>query len=96
MIEKETVQYIADLARLELSENDKTLFTNELNAILEYVDQLNQVDTKNVEPTAFVVATHDPLRDDIPRECLDLEQTLQNGPVVKKGFFAVPKVIAQS
>lgn len=93
MIEKKTVEYVADLARLGLTDGEKILFTKELGAIITYIDQLNQADTDHVEPTAYIETAHNALRDDIPQECLSAEKALENGPVVKKGFFAVPKVI---
>ena len=93
MIDKQVVEHIADLARLELTEDEKTSFTSELCSILEYVEQLNKADTEGVEPTAFMVPDHDPLRDDVEKESLSAQKALQNGPSVKKGFFAVPKVI---
>ncbi len=93
MIERKTVEHIANLARLEVSEEEMVSFTRELGSILDYVEQLNAVDTENVEPTAFMVPAHDPLRDDTIQKSLPAEKILQNGPVVKKGFFAVPKVI---
>ncbi len=93
MIGKKDVEHIANLARLELEEGDTASFTNELGSILEYVKQLNEVNTEGVEPTAFMVPKHDPLRDDSKKESLPVEKILQSGPSVKKGFFAVPKVI---
>lgn len=93
MIDKNTVEHIANLARLELGEGDIASFTEELGSILDYVEQLNQVNTEGIEPTAFMVPEHDPLRGDKKKKSLPAEKILQNGPSVKKGFFAVPKVI---
>jgi aspartyl-tRNA(Asn)/glutamyl-tRNA(Gln) amidotransferase subunit C len=93
VIERKTVEHIAHLARLEVSEEEIASFTRELGAILEYVEQLNEIDTEKVEPTAFMVPEHDPLRDDTVRESLPADAILKNGPSVKKGFFTVPKVI---
>ncbi len=93
MIEKDTVEHIANLTRLELGEGDVASFTKELNSILDYVKQLNEVNTEGIGPTAFMIPKHDPLRDDKEKESLPAEKILQNGPSVKKGFFAVPKVI---
>lgn len=93
MITKKEVERIADLAKLAINEEEKTLFTKDLNSILYYMEQLNSINTDDVEPTAFVVPDHNPLREDIIKESLPLEKSLQNGPLVKHGFFAVPKVI---
>ena len=93
VIDKKSVEHIAHLARLELSEEEIDRFTGELGSILEYVRQLDKADTENVEPTSFMVPEHNPLREDVTQESLNKDQILQNGPDVKKGFFAVPKVI---
>jgi aspartyl-tRNA(Asn)/glutamyl-tRNA(Gln) amidotransferase subunit C len=93
MISRDDVEYIASLARLNLSPEEIESFTGQLGAILTHIEQLNTVDTTEVEPTCFVTAEHDPYRDDRPRSSLPREQALRNGPVVKNGFFAVPKVI---
>jgi aspartyl-tRNA(Asn)/glutamyl-tRNA(Gln) amidotransferase subunit C len=93
MINREHVLQIAKLARLKLSENEIENFTVQLGSIFEFIDQLNQVDTTNVEPTCFVSPLHDPMRDDVEKPSFTQEVALKNGPLVKKGFFAIPKVI---
>jgi len=93
MIDREKVQHIATLARLRLSEKEINDFTGQLGSIFEFVEQLNSVDTSSIEPTCFMEPEHDPLRDDIENPSLPVEETLKNGPSVKKGFFAIPKVI---
>ena len=93
MIDTKTVEHIAELARLEVTEKEKELFARELSAVLEYVEFLNTAPTEGVEPTVFTEATYSPMRDDVVKDSLSIEQILQNGPVVKNGFFAVPKVI---
>lgn len=93
MLSSELVQKIATLARLKLSGEETENLTVQLGSILEYIQQLNEVDTTNVEPTSFMAPAHDPLRDDIKTESLTQEQILQNGPNVKKCHFAIPKVI---
>jgi aspartyl-tRNA(Asn)/glutamyl-tRNA(Gln) amidotransferase subunit C len=95
MIDREHVQHIASLARLALSESEIEMFTGQLGSILEYADQLSRVDTENVAPASFVSHCRDPLRDDVERPSLPCGKLLQNGPSVKKGHFAVPKVINQ-
>ncbi|MGB7568744.1 MAG: Asp-tRNA(Asn)/Glu-tRNA(Gln) amidotransferase subunit GatC [Chitinivibrionales bacterium] len=95
MINREHVKHIAELARLALSEKEVEMFTGQLDSVLQYSDQLNKVDTADVEPTSFVSPERDPLRDDVIQPSLPREKLLQNGPNVKKGHFAVPKVINQ-
>jgi aspartyl-tRNA(Asn)/glutamyl-tRNA(Gln) amidotransferase subunit C len=93
MIDRKTVEYIAELARLELTEDEKGSCAKDLGSILDHIAQLNEVDTEGVEPTSFMVPDHDPLRDDRKTASLPVDETLKNGPMVKKGFFAVPKII---
>lgn len=93
MINREHVLHVARLARLRLSEEEIESFTSQLGSILEYVEQLNTADITGVEPTCFVAPSHDPLRDDREAPSLDRQEILKNGPSVKKGHFAVPKVI---
>lgn len=93
MIEKRDVEYVANLARLKLTDEEKEAFTGQLATVVKYMDQLNEVDTRDVEPTSFVVAEHDPIREDCEKESLSKDDILRNGPSVKRGYFSIPKVI---
>jgi aspartyl-tRNA(Asn)/glutamyl-tRNA(Gln) amidotransferase subunit C len=93
MITKETVYNVAKLARLSITDEEADALTGQLSAVLDYAQQLSSVNTDGVEPTCFVVPGHDPLRDDVVVPSLPLEQLTANGPSVKKGHFAIPKVI---
>ncbi len=93
MIDRKTVLYVAQLARLRLSDEEIDSFTGQLDSIIGYIDQLNSADTEGVEPTCMVAPSHDSLRDDSVVQSLPPETVLSNGPNVKKGHFAVPKVI---
>ncbi len=93
MIERKDVEYIAELARLNLSPEEIEEFTKQLGSILNYVEELKQVNTEDVEPTCFVSPEHDPLRDDTEQPSLTTQEALSNAPNAKKGFFAIPKVI---
>ena len=91
------VEYVAKLANLAITEEEKNTFIGQLNSILEYVEQLNTVDTSQVEPTAQVVYTKtsaESMRDDSPRVTFSQEDSLQNAPSKGAGHFKVPKVIA--
>ncbi len=89
----EQVRHIARLARLEMSEEELERLVPELNNILDWVEQLGEVDTAGVEPLTAVVPNALRLRDDqvTDGECRD--EILGNAPVAEHGFFAVPKVI---
>jgi aspartyl-tRNA(Asn)/glutamyl-tRNA(Gln) amidotransferase subunit C len=93
MIDREHVLHIARLARLKLTEEEIGSFTEQLGSILEYVEQLNNVDTGNIEPTSLMAPSHNQLRADVEVQSLTQDQVLANGPSVKKDCFAVPKVI---
>lgn len=93
VIEKKTVEHIAQLARLEVSEDEKESFTKDLGSILTHIKQLDEADTDGVEPTSFMIPEHDSMRDDVVKESLSIDKALENGPSTKKGFFAVPKII---
>jgi aspartyl-tRNA(Asn)/glutamyl-tRNA(Gln) amidotransferase subunit C len=87
------VEHVANLARLELSEEEKNKFTEQLNAILKYVEQLNQLDTEHVEPTSHVMPLYNVMREDEARPSWPLEQVLLNAPDEEDGQFRVPAVL---
>ncbi len=92
----EQVRAVADLANLELTEDEVRRMSRELGEILTYVDQLNELDTAEVEPMAQVVYEADEtatLREDVPHVCLSNEEALANAPQKGAGYFKVPKVI---
>jgi len=92
-ISKEQVERVAKLARLEVSEDEKTVFARQLSSILTHIDQLKELDTAGVEPTATVLPTDNVFRDDEVRPSLPQEQALANAPDQAEGFFRVPKIL---
>ncbi len=92
-ISKEQVEHVAKLARLEVTEDEKAMFARQLSAILTYMDQLKEVDTEGVEPTATVLPTENVWREDAVKPSLTQEQALANAPDQADGFFRVPKII---
>ena len=92
-ITKQEVEYVAHLARLEFSEEEKDKFTSQLNDILLYVDKLNSVDTADVEPETHAITLQNAFRDDTVRESLVHEMSLANAPDETGHMFRVPKVI---
>lgn len=87
------VRYVAELARLELAPGEEERLTGQLNAILEYMGQLGEVDTAGVEPTSHVLPLTNVLREDLPQPCLPTDEALANAPAAEQGHFAVPKII---
>ena len=92
-ITKQEVEHVARLARLDLSEQEKEALTDHLSNILTYVEQLNTLDTKGVEPTSHVLNINNVMRDDVPDESLPQERALSNAPDKAAGHYRVPKII---
>jgi aspartyl-tRNA(Asn)/glutamyl-tRNA(Gln) amidotransferase subunit C len=92
-ISKNDVINVAELARLEFKEEELEKFTEQLGNILEYIEQLNDLDTDNVEPTSHVLDIATPLREDKVVEWLSTQEVLKNAPESEDDFFVVPQVI---
>ncbi|SHM64236.1 aspartyl/glutamyl-tRNA(Asn/Gln) amidotransferase subunit C [Caldanaerovirga acetigignens] len=89
----ETVEHVANLARLYLSEEEKKEMANTLSSILDYMDKLNELDTANVPPTAHIIPIKNVFREDVVKESLPREEVLKNAPEKERGFFKVPRII---
>ncbi len=94
-ISDKEVEHVAQLARLDLTEPEKTLFGEQLSQILTFVEQLQEVPTEGIPPTASVADQASVLREDIPREGLSQDQVLSNAPEASDGFFVVPKILGK-
>lgn len=92
MITIEDVEHVAKLARLELSEEEKIKFTTQLGDVLKYVEQMNEVDTSNVEPMAHAVDFVNVMREDTVNYEQTHDELMQNAPDSENGFFKVPKI----
>lgn len=97
-VDKATVAKIASLARIKMNDEELERMVPELNNILEWVEQLGEVDTSNVEPMTAVIANTLRLRDDVVDADAKTggnrrEDVLANAPAAEHGFFGVPKVI---
>jgi aspartyl-tRNA(Asn)/glutamyl-tRNA(Gln) amidotransferase subunit C len=91
----EDVEHVANLARLEFSDEEKKTLTNQLNKILEYMEKLNELDTSNVEPLAQVIPLSNVFREDAVKPSSPVSEVLKNAPSKTDKFFKVPKVIEQ-
>ena len=87
------INYVADLARLELSADEKARLGAHLGDILKYVDQLKEVDVSGVEPTAHSVPLVNVMRPDVVSEPLAHEDAMRNAPRQANGLFIVPKIV---
>ena len=92
-VTKKDVEHVATLARLLFTEEEKERLTHQLNEILRYMEQLNELDTSSIEPLAHVIALSNAFREDIERACLPREEALRNAPSQDGTFFTVPKVL---
>ncbi len=90
MISREDVAYVARLARLRLAEDEQERMTEELQAVLGYVEHMNELDLEGVEPTPRVVDLVNVLRPDEVTPSLDRETALKNAPDEVDGGFGVP------
>lgn len=87
------VKHVANLARLAITEEEAEKFTKQLDAIITFAEQLNELDTENVEPTSHVLDIKNVLREDIPQKGLPQEEVLKNAPEEKDGQFKVPSIL---
>jgi aspartyl-tRNA(Asn)/glutamyl-tRNA(Gln) amidotransferase subunit C len=92
-VERGEVEHVALLARLKLSAEEEELFTSQLNAILDYMEKLNELDTSTMEPTFHVVSHCNTMRQDKVKASLSQEASLENAPDKAEGCFRVPKII---
>ena len=92
-IDEIQVRKVAKLARLELTDTEITEFTGQLNAILEYVEKMNELDTEKVEPLAHCLPISNCLRPDNPEKSLGTEKALANAPQRQGYYFKVPKIL---
>lgn len=89
----ETIEYVAALAKLVLSEEEKKKAKEDLGNILAYMDTMNELDTADVEPMSHVFPVRNVFREDIVVNGADRENLLANAPNKKDGCFKVPKTV---
>jgi aspartyl-tRNA(Asn)/glutamyl-tRNA(Gln) amidotransferase subunit C len=92
-IDKETVDKIAHLARLELTEDETQEMMGDMGKILDFMAKLNEIDTSGVEPLAYMTDEINVLREDIARQKITHEEALKNAPKHDDNYFLVAKVI---
>lgn len=91
-IDQETIDKIAHLARLTLQPEEKEPMAQNLEAVLNWMDQLNEVDTENVKPLTHMTQELNVFREDVSKTTITREQGLSNAPNADKVYFNVPKV----
>ena len=95
-ISRAQVEHIADLAKLDLTEAEVEMYADQLSAILDYVEQLNQIDTSAIPPTASVLPLSNVLRPDAAAASLPTDAALANAPDSAEGQFRVSAVLDES
>ena len=92
-LSEKDVQYVAKLARLEVTGEEVAKYTQQLANILEYVEQLNKLDTSNVEPLTHPLDMKNVFREDVVVRSLTQQEVLSNAPDPQSGHFKVPKIM---
>jgi aspartyl-tRNA(Asn)/glutamyl-tRNA(Gln) amidotransferase subunit C len=87
------IEHVALLTRLKLSEEEKRLFSSQVSSIIDYINNLNELDTTDVEPTAHVLPMKNVFREDSLKHSLPREKALHNAPAKSDQFYRVPKII---
>ena len=93
---REEVRKVARLSRLHLSDDEIDKFTGQLGAILEYASMLDELDLKDIEPTAHAVPMKNNFREDVRRPSYPVDEVLKNAPEPFGDYFAVPRIIDDS
>ncbi len=92
-ITKKDVEYIANLSRLEVSEDEKEAYSKQLSDIISHVESLQKLDTENAEPTYYAVDMKNVMREDKNEPSLDNKKVFEAAPSVENNGFKVPKII---
>ena len=92
-ITKEQVEYVAHLARLDITEEEKARFAAQLDSILEYVEKLNEISTEDIEPLVHLSERENVFKDDVPSGSLSRKDALANAPEQTEGCFKVPQIL---
>ena len=87
------LDHVANLARINLTPEEKTRFASQLGDVLTYIAQLNEVNVDGVEPTAHAFPVVNVWADDVPEAGLSVEDALRNAPEKRDNMFVVPKVV---
>ncbi|MBU4154397.1 MAG: Asp-tRNA(Asn)/Glu-tRNA(Gln) amidotransferase subunit GatC [Proteobacteria bacterium] len=93
MIDKKTVEHVAKIARLSLSEDEKEKFAKELSAVVDSFAKIKEADTEGVEPTFQPVPISNVMRDDSEEKCLSQEEALANAEHKESGYFKGPRIV---
>lgn len=92
-ISRSQIEHLAWLAKLELTEEEKELYTIQLNEILEYFNRLSEINTENIPPTYHVIGKVNVFREDEVQPSLQVDEALRNALKKRNSFFEAPKIL---
>jgi aspartyl-tRNA(Asn)/glutamyl-tRNA(Gln) amidotransferase subunit C len=92
-IDKETIYKVADLARIEIAEEEVGTLQADMNKILTFMEKLNELDTENVEPLVYMNPEVNVWREDIVKQDITVSEGLKNAALHNEEFFLVPKIL---
>ncbi len=95
IIDKDTIDKVAHLARLELAEDEKEKMMGDMGKILDFMAKLNEIDTKGIEPLVYMTDEINVSREDVVKQEITHDEALQNAPKHDDSYFLVAKVIAK-
>ncbi len=93
VIDKQTVHKVADLARIEIKDNEVENLTKEMNKILTFMEKLNELDTEGVKPLVYMNEEANVWREDVAKNEISVKDGLKNAALHNERFFMVPKII---
>ncbi|MBC7567478.1 MAG: Asp-tRNA(Asn)/Glu-tRNA(Gln) amidotransferase subunit GatC [Pedobacter sp.] len=93
IIDKQTIAKVANLARIEIQENNVEELIVDMNKILTFMEKLNELDTNGVEPLVYMNTDENVWREDVVEQKISVEDGLKNAAVHNERFFLVPKII---
>ncbi len=95
-LQEDQIRYVAKLARLELTDEEVQLFSQQLNNVLGYMVELTRVDVSKVEPTFHPIPLQNVFREDRVRPSLSVDKALENAPSCEGNLFKVPRILPSS
>lgn len=93
MLKKKDVEHVAKLAQLDLNDDEKGMFTKQLEDIINLVDKLKELNTEGIEPTSSVVPLKNVVRMDEAKESFSQDEALYNAPDKEIGHFKIPRIM---
>ena len=94
-VTKEDIQNVAGLSRLAIPDTETDVYIAQLGGFLEYVENLEEIDTEGVAPTTYALPMQNVFREDVVKPSLDREAALSNAPMKEDGYFKVPRVLEE-